>query len=256
MGKGTKIIASAQRCLRILKYMAHIDEEIDLDTLAEAMEINKSTMHHYLATLVLEEFVIQNEETKKYKIGPEAFRVGECYLRKDFPYDEMSKVLQNLCSKVGHNCYYFLRTDATVSCVLSREDSSKDTIHFELGTTLPLHASAAGKIFLAYMTKKERDNLINRTGLPVYTNETITEKNLLKKEIVELRLQGYALNDGEYGDFREIAVPVVGFRDDVVGAISVIGYIEKISDKNIKGIVEVLTEYGEIMSDVVHNVVL
>jgi hypothetical protein len=32
---------------------------------------------------------------------------------------------------------------------------------------------------------------------------------------------------GEYSDFREIAVPVMGFGDSIVGAISVIGYVEK-----------------------------
>jgi DNA-binding IclR family transcriptional regulator len=256
MGKETRIITSAQKCLQILKYMAHSDAEMDLDTLTDALNINKSTMHHYLATLVVEGFAIQNQENKKYRIGPEAFRVGESYLRKDFPYDEMNKVLQNLSKEVGHNSYYFLNTDTTVSCILSREDNFKNNVHIELGTTLPLHASASGKVFLAFMTKKGRDNLIAFTGLPAYTDKTITDRVLLENEIIQLRLRGYALSNGEYSDFREIAVPVVGFGDSIVGAISVIGYVEKITDKEIKEIVAILTKYGKKMSDIVRNVVL
>lgn len=256
MKKETKIISSAQKCLQILKYMANVNEGLGLNELAEAMDINKSIMHHYLSTLLLEGFIIQNPNTKDYRIGPEAFKVGECYLRKDFPYDEMGKILRELHEKVNQSTYYFLRTDTKVSCILAKESPSRDSIHLDLGTAFPLHASASGKVFLAYITKAERDHILNQTGLSAYTEKTITDINLLEKEIIEVRLQGYALSDGEYGDFREIAVPVIGFGDKIVGALSVIGFIEKLSDSQIKEIVKHLTHYGHIMSDLVHNVVL
>ncbi len=256
MNKEAKIISSAQKCLQILKYMAHVNEGLSLNQLAEAMDINKSSMHHYLSTLLLEGFIIQNPKTKDYRIGPEAFRVGECYLRKDFPYDEMGKVLRELHEKVHQSTYFFLRTDTKVSCILAKESPSRDSIHLDLGTALPMHASASGKVFLAYISKAERDHILNMTGMPAYTEKTITDPGLLEKEMIEARLQGYILSDGEYGDFREIAVPVVGFGDKIVGALSVIGFIEKLPDREIKGMVRHLTHYGRVMSDMVHNVVL
>lgn len=256
MKKEARIISSAQKCLQILKYMANVNGGLSLNELAEAMDVNKSTMHHYLSTLLLEEFITQNPKTKDYRIGPEAFKVGECYLRRDFPYDEMDKILRELHEKVNQSAYYFLRTDTKVSCILAKESPSRDSIHLDLGTALPLHASASGKVFLAYIAKAERDHILKQTRLPAYTEKTITDINLLEKEIIQVRLQGYILSDGEYGDFREIAVPVVGFGDKIVGALSVIGLIEKLSDREIKEIVKHLTHYGHIMSDTVHNVVL
>jgi DNA-binding IclR family transcriptional regulator len=68
----SKIITSAQKCLQILKYLAYANEELNINQLAEAMDINKSSMHHYLSTLVVEGFLVQNPQTKKYRIGPEA----------------------------------------------------------------------------------------------------------------------------------------------------------------------------------------
>lgn len=254
--KETRIIASAQKCLQILSYMATANEELSINDLTVAMDINKSTMHHYLATLVGEKFVIQNQENKKYKIGAEAFRVGESYLRKDLPYQEIDILLKDFYEELGTSVYFYIRSAEKATCVLAKEKKQVMYGHNMIGSTVPMHASAAGKVFLAYLPEYERERILKKTGLIAYTKKTISDYEILNKELVEIRIRGYAVNDCEYNESVSLAVPVFGFADKIVGSVSVAGDPAELTDKQMKKIIKPLINCGKIISEKVNNVVL
>ena len=254
--KDTRIIASAQKCLQILSHMATVNEELSINDLAVAMEINKSTMHHYLATLVGEKYVLQNPENKKYRVGSEAFRVGESYLRKDLPYKEIDGVLREFYEKIGMRIFFYIRSAEKATCVLVCGKTYMLHGHNLIGSTVSLHASAAGKVFLAYLPEYERERIIKKTGLIAYTKKTITDHEILNKELVEIRLRGYAVDDCEYNETVSLAVPVFGFGDKIVGAVSVADEPSQLTDKQIKKIIKPIVNYGQMLSDMVNNVIL
>jgi len=256
--KEARIISSAQKCLQILSYMATVNEELSINELAVSLELNKSTMHHYLATLIGEKYLLQNPENKKYRIGPEAFRVGESYLRKDLPYQDIDGLLKELQEQVGMNIYFYIRSGEKATCVLMRETSrilyGRNSVG--IGTSIPMHASATGKIFLAYMPEEERDRILKKTGLTAYTKKTITDPEILNKELMEIRLRGYAVNDCEHDEEVSISVPVFGFGDKIVGSVSIAGKPSQLTDKQLKKLIQPLLKYGQLLSEMVHNVIL
>lgn len=254
--KEVKIIASAQKCLQILSYMATLNEEVSITDLVESLKINKSTMHHYLATLVLEKYMIQNQENKKYRIGPEAFRVGECYLRKDFPYQDIDAVLRELQNEVNESVYFYIYSGNKVTCVLAKEAYSPIHSHNPIGNSVPMHASASGKVFLAFLGEEEREKILAQTGLSRFTKNTITDHEILNKELMEIRLRNFADNDGEHDESIAIAAPVFGFGDKIIAAISVSGPPSNMTDKRLKDMIKIVVKYGQTLSDMVHNVVL
>lgn len=254
--KEVRIIASAQKCLQILSYMATVNEELSINELAEVLKINKSTMHHYLATLVGEKYVLQNQDNKKYRIGPEAFRVGESYLRKDLPYQEMDGLLREFYEEIKRRIYFFIRSGEKATCVLVRGKTQLLYGHNLIGSTVPMHASAAGKVFLAYLPEYERERILEKTGLIEYTKKTITDPEILNKELIEIRLRGYAVNDCEFDEEVSLAVPVLGFGDKIVGAVSVSDEPSQLTDKQMKKLIQPLVEYGKQLSEMVNNVIL
>ncbi len=258
--KNMQIIGSVQKSLQILKYMATLNEETSISDLVEAMGINKSTMHHYLATLGIEGFVLQNLENKKYRIGPAAFEVGECYLTKDFPYDDIKRVLQQLQREIGQNIYFFIRSGSKAICVLVKEE----TPYMTIGYNLPLYGSTVGKVFMANMAQLKKDKVLKENMNSKLTEQDIKERNLFNKELIEIRLRGYAVNNLEYGESRGLAVPVFGFGDEIVAVLSVVGISDDILadtseeriDKWMGETINIVIKYGKTLSDMVHNVVL
>jgi DNA-binding IclR family transcriptional regulator len=254
--KEARIITSAQKCLQILSFMATAGEELSINEIAASLHINKSTMYHYLATMVGEGYVLQNPNTKKFRIGSEAFRVGESYLRKDLPYQDIDGVLRDFYDKMGMRIFYYIRSGEKATCVLVCGPTGKLQGYGLIGSTVPMHASAAGKVFLAYLSEHEREWIIEKVGLPSLTKKTITQREVLAQELAEIRLRGYGFDDGEWGEMVALAVPVFGFGDKIVGVVSIADEPDRLTDKLIKKAVKPLVTCGQELSAMVHNVIL
>ena len=66
-----------------------------------------------------------------------------------------------------------------------------------VGHPYPLHAGASSKAFLAYLEPEEIDAYIARSGLAAMTDKTVTDERSLRKELAEIRRQGYSISFGE-----------------------------------------------------------
>jgi DNA-binding IclR family transcriptional regulator len=89
------------------------------------------------------------------------------------------------------------------------------------GSRLPLHASGAGKVLLAYGNQELQDAVLN--SLDRYTDKTITDVETLRKQLVAIKQQGYAATDEELmAGQASIAVPVRGNGGRVIAALGLI----------------------------------
>jgi DNA-binding IclR family transcriptional regulator len=97
----------------------------------------------------------------------------------------------------------------------------------EVGAVLPWHACALGKVLVAYRPEADRAQLL-AGALPMLTGGTVTDPERLKAELHDARRNGYAVEDGEaaIGD-AGVAAPVFD-SDGVVGAIGVVGPVERV----------------------------
>jgi DNA-binding IclR family transcriptional regulator len=91
------------------------------------------------------------------------------------------------------------------------------------GRATPLHATAAGKIFLLHMPEEQRRRLL-REPLPRYTQNTIVEPERLLEHIQEIRETGYAytLEELEEG-LNAVGAPIYASGGTVAGAVTVSG---------------------------------
>ena len=66
-----------------------------------------------------------------------------------------------------------------------------------IGARAPLHITAVGKIFLAQDGASSCVDYARRTGLPRFTDNTLTDSNLLVKELESVKSLGYAFDNEE-----------------------------------------------------------
>jgi len=94
-------------------------------------------------------------------------------------------------------------------CVERLESPQNVRIVARIGRRLPLYAGSAGKVFLAFITQKKRDEILNSTDLIPLTPKTITDKETLITELETIRKQGYAASRGEWlMDASGVAAPI------------------------------------------------
>jgi DNA-binding IclR family transcriptional regulator len=81
-------------------------------------------------------------------------------------------------------------------------------IDFQVGDRSQLHCTSIGKALLAYQDRETIENVI-AAGLPALTANTITQPDVLRRELRLVRERGYAIDDREmYDGMRCIAAPV------------------------------------------------
>src|SRR5262249_36143759 len=98
----------------------------------------------------------------------------------------------------------------------------------EVGASIPWSTSALGKAIVAFGPPAERDRLLGGQ-LPVLTGASVTDRKQLAAQLEQVRRVGYAVEDqesalGEAG----IAAPVFDRLGQVVGAIGIVGPVERL----------------------------
>ena len=92
------------------------------------------------------------------------------------------------------------------------------------GTTVPLHCSSTGKIFLSYRYEQELEDYFSARSLEKRTGNTIVTLSEMQKEIEQIKSDGFAVDNHEFhADVWCLAAPVRDSGGQVVAAIGVTG---------------------------------
>jgi IclR family KDG regulon transcriptional repressor len=243
MNKSKKgLIQSVARAIGILEcFNQH--KELGVSEISGMMGLHKSTTFGLINTLESYNFLEKNEDTSKYKLGNEIFRLGtkvNTDLRSiALPYlNDLVKRCQETVNLVVHD-------DCSVLYVKKIESPHSMRICTKVGEKFPMYCTAVGKAILAYLEDNEIEEIIGGTSLVKYTVNTITEKDVLLKQLKKIRQMGYA------EDFEEletglvcVATPIFNHFNKPIAGISVSGPVTRMTEKLRLEVAEILQKYA------------
>lgn len=120
-------------------------------------------------------------------------------------------------------------------CIERLESPQNVRIVARIGRRLPLYAGSAGKVFLAFLPLKRRDEFVNSTDLVPLTAKTIVDKAQLTKELEIIRKQGYSISRGEWLlDASGIAAPIFDQSGAVVAAVTISGPSQRFTSEKME----------------------
>ena len=196
------------------------DEELTLSEIARRRGLTVSTAHRLLQALVRAGYVDQDDLTERYRLGRTSAVLGQAASRR-FRLDVAQPLLDGLAARTGETANLGVRDGAEVVIVLAAE--SDQPLRFERppGSRTPAHASAIGKVLLAF-GPDDPDAAVAALGeLVRYTPRTIVAPDALCSELAQIRKRGIALNREErFSGVSAVAVPVcdrIGVARTAVG---------------------------------------
>lgn len=189
----------------------------DAAGLRAATGMSKSTFYRMVATLQHLGMVRHDPDTGRYSLGLGLWSILAPALA-DLDARAISyPVLRQLNKTTGATAVFviLLRDQAVLS---ARSVPREGVIVSELAfTTTHFHANTVGKLLLAYKSP----HLVDTIELPRITEHTITDREMLRCELAQVRQQGYALNRGETDPAMwSVAAPTRDFRGEVMGAVA------------------------------------
>jgi IclR family acetate operon transcriptional repressor len=106
-----------------------------------------------------------------------------------------------------------------------------------------------GKALLAYLPEPELEELVRRQGLRAYTSRTITTLVELKRELAQVREQGYAVDNEEFEEgLKCVGAPVRDYSGRVVASISIAGPAFRLTEERIPVLAQSVMEVARELS--------
>lgn len=214
--------SSAERSLRLLSLLANEGRALSLADLAARLALPKGTAHRICTQLLAAGFLARDTDERSFVVGPALRRLAFDTLNHGVVRGQRHDVLAALVGQVGETCN-FTTLDGTQVLYLDRVEAQWPLrLTLDVGSHVPLHCTASGKLFLAQMPQAGRDALIAQLPLPRMTRNTIVTAKGLRAECDRIAEQGYSCDREEFiAGLIAVAVPVHGDDGAARAAIAV-----------------------------------
>jgi IclR family transcriptional regulator, KDG regulon repressor len=223
-------IQSISRAFLILEEIARAREGIALSELSKRVGLHNSTTFHIVKTMVSLGYVRQMRDTKRYHIGQPLFGLAAGALDEIEMVNHAMPVLEGLSQETGESCHFSVRSGDAVMVMARTSGQGAFQLTNRVGVLRPAHCTALGKVILASLRPDQLERFLARAELKAFSPKSITEPDLLRREIAEVRRNGIAFDDGEFDtEVRCVAVPVLDFSGQALGAIGISGPVWRMS---------------------------
>lgn len=222
-------VQSVARVAAIINVLAESPRDCTLSEIAARANLPSSTTHRLLNSLIQVGYVQQNQDTARYGLSIYLIRLGHLATQKNDLIHAARPWLEQMARQTGETVNLTTRFEDSVIQLDHVDSPNMLRVSYPSGKRFPLHGSASGKIFLAFMPADERERML--TGdREIFTQNTIVQREQLERELIAIREQGFALDNAEREiGMRCVAAPIQGSHGSVNAAVSVSGPSVRIS---------------------------
>lgn len=228
------MLKTVDQSLKILSYFTKEKPHWGARELAKETGMNHATVYRILATFESNRFLVKDVETKKYSLG---FRLWELGL---LMYDNLNlaklirPILKQLMVDTGESIF-LTGLDRNEALTLdAMEPDNKVRYSVSVGSRVPLYAGASYRSIMAFMPEEKIEEILNGE-LKAHTPHSITDPDVLRRKLVEIRENGWAISNGEYTkDVTAIAVPLFDQNEKVFASLTVAGPNYRFTENDIE----------------------
>ena len=203
--QASSTLQTADRALQVLQLFGTPDEALGVGDIARRLGIHRSSASRLVATLRARRFLERSGPGERLRLGVEVERLGRLALVGRGLVGAAQPVLQGLAAETGETATLATAAGGEVLTVAQVDGRHFISSGKWIGVRAPAHCCSDGKVLLAHGTLAVAGERLARL-----TSRTITERDVLERELTDVRERGYALSDGELEDgLVGIAVPVL-----------------------------------------------
>lgn len=242
---------TVERALDILEVFKDSNEALGITELSRRVNLNKSTTYRIVQALRARGYVSQDDYTNRYSLGYRILRLASVFLNQNKIREVARRYLEELSKKTSYTVQLTIFVGNEVIYIDQVEGTDIFQLRLRIGNRGPLHCTAAGKSILAFLKEDELENILKDLNLIRFSDKTITSMNHLRKELKEIKRNGFAFCDREYDKYlRAIGAPIMGLGSKVIGAVVLVAPSNRIKIKEVNHFGSMVKETGiKISSD-------
>jgi IclR family transcriptional regulator, KDG regulon repressor len=228
--KTNYVIQSVSHALDVLEQFNGNVDEIGVTELSKRLKLHKNNVFRLLATLEARGYIEQNKVSENYRLGLKCLQLGQTFIHQMGLLSQSKSILADLAKSTKESSYVAIRKANAIIPLDFVEPARAVRVVSFLGTVLPPHCTAAGKVHLVFDAEGTFGQALPER-LECYTEKTIVERGGLQRELAGVSAAGYAVEKGEFKeDVNGVAVPVRDYTRSLVGTLAVVGPAHRLTD--------------------------
>ena len=233
--KSEYLIQAVSHALDLLEQFHGETDELGVTELSKRLKLHKNNVFRLLATLESRGYIEQNRVTENYRLGLKTLELGQTFIRQMGLLRQSKPVLNDLVSECNETSYVAVLKDYNIIYLDAVETDMTVRVVPRVGSRLPAYCTAAGKIQLAHMNDEELENYFHARELKSFTDKTITDREVLKKQLKLVVENGYAIDDEELDiGVKCVSAPIRDYTRRIIGAVSISGPSMRFSPERMK----------------------
>jgi len=215
-------VKSADRVMEILELFTSEREEYSLSEISKILEMPPSSTYLILQNMLSREFLETDKSGKMFSIGNKIFEIRNKYMRNTGLTMEFEKVGQKIAEDLNEGVMLGIRGGDQLVYLSQKNPPDPRRFAIQLAQTLPLYASASGKMILSSYPEEVIKKIYPNEELQPLTGKTIRTVTELLRELETIRIEGAAYNRGESVEGVScVSGPIYNLTGSVIASISV-----------------------------------
>ncbi|GAA3929729.1 IclR family transcriptional regulator [Microbacterium soli] len=234
-GPRSRRVRSVDHAIDVMQVIAAAPRGLGLADIAGRSGMSKAAVYHLLATLETRRFVTRDPVTGAYRLDWGLYELGSSVANSVEVTRVARHYLDGLASETSEFVLLGILDEDSVLYLDRGEAPSPFRVTANTGRRFPLHATASGKVLLAFGADPVFYDRVLHERLPALTSATITDPELLRHELDRSRRRGFATcwQEGEVG-LCSVAMPVHDYRGRAVAALTIVGMSTRLNQQTVQ----------------------
>lgn len=205
----------------VVEYVVQTGRAVSVAELTRALHLPKPSAHRICATLEQLRLLARDPMARGLIAGPRLARLALNALLASSEDGPRRRILRSVVDEAGETCTLTVIDGDEVLCLDRVESADPLQVQLYAGSHVPLHCTASGKLFLAFLAKAKRTKLLHAVALKAHTRNTIVELPALERELDGIRKTKLSTDNEEFlPGLAAVAVPIFDVRGTVCAALS------------------------------------
>ncbi|MDA0722085.1 MAG: IclR family transcriptional regulator [Proteobacteria bacterium] len=210
------------RLLMLLEEVARAGVPVTPTALNDVLKLPKPTIHRLFATAEAEGFLQRDIDGRSYSPGRRMRQMAVSTLTSERVRNVRLAIMKSLATQVSETCNLAIPKREGMYYLDRVETHWPLRIQLPVGTQVPFHCTASGKMYLSSLSGACLDRFLKNYTLDRRTAKTITSITALKAALAAIQDQGFATDDGEFMDgMVAIAVPIFDGKRRLLSTLSI-----------------------------------
>lgn len=236
--------SSIQKAIAILETLGSEPYAFTAQALAGLTGINITTVYRILYQLEEDDMVVLEQESKKYKIGPNMYHIGSTYLYNSNYKNKLEEILSQISEEVKESVGLAVKDRDKIMSIIEIEVHQPMKMNDVPGRYFQGNKGNYGKCIMAFQEPEYIERYLNTHTFEKTYPATLTEKEELLEEYALIREQGYSESIDELGiDILGTGIPLFDMKGNIRGCAAIAFFREDGWEKKLESLRNTLFAY-------------